>query len=230
MRGVAIFALVFAAAVPAHAQLGGGLGDPVGERDREEPSRRPARPERARSRIPGLGAELGDPAARWTPPIHVEPTAPEPPWAGPQVQMAYSFYRVADGYGGGDAHTGGLEVFIQLPLREFRLGALIELGSHDYSLGGDDLIVRGGVEIGVQLLDLLDPFVPHASVLVSVGGIVGTRFDTTVAHAFAGGGLALGGALRIFRNLHAGFEVSYQRLEMDGAGFDVFMLRLALGL
>ena len=184
----------------------------------------------------GLGRRLAQPQLEAPPeePPPEAPTAPAPdverPWPGPQVHLAYSFYRIADGYGGGDVHAGSVEVFLQLPLPELRLGALGEIGSRDYALGGDDLVVRGGVEIGVQLVGWIDPVVPYASLLVSFGGVVGERFDTTVAHAFGGAGLALGAALRIHRNLHLDLHGSYQRLEMDGAAFDVFMLRVALGL
>jgi hypothetical protein len=93
----------------------------------------------------------------------------------------------------------------------------------------DDLIVRGGIEVGVQLLGLLDPFVPHAVLLASFGGVVAERFETTVADAFGGAGLGIGGELRAYRNLHLGFQASYQRLEMDGAAYDVFMIRLFAG-
>ncbi|MCZ7683498.1 MAG: hypothetical protein M5U28_33825 [Sandaracinaceae bacterium] len=221
MRRALLASLLLLAAAPAEAQLARRLGDPA--------SSRRERAESAPAASLGLGRRL-DPR----PGARRPRRGPEAPRSGrgpgPQIQLGYAFYRVSDGYGGGDVHAATVGVFLQLPLPELRVGLLGEVGSHDYSLGGDDLIARGGLELGVQLLGLLDPFVPHVVALASVGGIVGTRFETTVAHAFGGGGLGLGGELRLHRNLHAGFQVSYQRLEMDGAGFDVFHLRLFLGL
>jgi hypothetical protein len=205
MRALAI--LVLLAPTAAHAQLGRALGDP--------------------SPPPSLAHELGDPSeAPPTPP----PTTNAPIWPGPQIQLAYDFYRVSDGYGGGDVHAAQVEIFVQLPIREIRLGALGEIGTHGYSLGGDDFLVRAGVEIGAQLPGWIDPIVPFASVLLSIGGIIGQRFETTVADFFGGGGIALGAELRLYRNLHVSLSGAYQRLEMDGAAFDVLMLRLALGL
>jgi hypothetical protein len=60
--------------------------------------------------------------------------------------------------------------------------------------------------------------------------VVGERFETTVAHAFGGAGVELGGEVRVVRNLHLSASLAYHRLEMDGAAFDAFMLRLGLGL
>ncbi len=154
----------------------------------------------------------------------------ERPWPGPQVQLLYGYTKLADGFGGGDAHTGGVSVFLQWPLEELRTGVSAEIGSRDYSLGGDDLLVRGALEVGVQLPRIIDPLVPHLSVLLSVGGLVGQRFESTVAHAFAGGGLELGAELRLLRNFHLAASFGYQRWEMDGAGYDLFLVRLGAGL
>lgn len=154
----------------------------------------------------------------------------ESSYPGPQIQLLYGYTKIADGYGGGDAHTASLAVFIQWPVHELRTGIVAEAGSRDYSLAGDDLFVRGGLELGFQLPQLLDPFVPHISALLSFGALVGERFDTTVAHGFAGGGIELGAELAIVRNFHVAAAFAYQRLEMDGAAFDLLMVRLGLGL
>lgn len=199
----------------ARAQLGAGLGDP---------SLEGATPEQS---VPlTLGRALGDPDRTLAAPEAVSPRS----WPGPQIQLGYSFYRLADGYGGGDVSAGGAQIFVQLPFPELRAGLLVEAGARDYVLGGDDLLVRGALELGYQLAHRLDPFVPHVAALFSAGAVVSKRFESTIAHAFGGGGIALGGELRVYRNLHLGIQVSYQRLEMDGAGYDVFMLRLVAGL
>lgn len=221
-------ALALALAAPVEAQLGRALGDPTAgastERDTDRPAAEP-------SGGPSLGRALDDPdrvlerEARPAP-----PAAPEAPWPGPQIQLGYSFYRISDGHGGGDVHAGGAEIFVQLPIPELRAGLALEVGARDYALGGDDLVVRGAVELGFQLAHMLDPFVPHVSLLVSFGGVVAERFESTVAHAFGGAGLGLGGELRVARNLHLGAQASYQRLEMNGAAYDVVMIRLFAGL
>ena len=223
MRVVTFVFASLALAAPVEAQLGRGLGDPAGGVSA-------ARAE-APAAAPSLGRALDDPdrmLEREAP--AAPPAAPEAPWPGPQIQLGYSFYRIADGHGGGDVHAGGAEIFVQLPLPELRAGVLLEVGARDYALGGDDLVVRGAVELGFQLAHMLDPFVPHVSLLVSFGGVVAERFESTVAHAFGGAGLALGGELRIARNLHLGAQASYQRFEMNGAAYDVVMIRLLAGL
>lgn len=191
---------------------------------------------------PSLGRDLGRPLPRRPEPSpeeaatpdaateEAETAEPERPWAGPQVQLAYGYWNLSDGYGGGDVHEGALEVFLQTPVEELRLGLLAALGGRDYILGGDDLVARGAVEVGFQLTELIDPLVPHLSLVVSFGAVVGNRFDTTVAYAFGGAGFEIGAALRLVRNLHLSAAFSYQRLEMDGAAFDVFMLRAAVGI
>ncbi|HJL19153.1 MAG TPA: hypothetical protein RMH99_26045 [Sandaracinaceae bacterium LLY-WYZ-13_1] len=152
------------------------------------------------------------------------------PWAGPQIQLGYTYWKLSDGYGGGDTHAASVEVFLQWPLSELRTGLIGELGGRGYSLGGDDLVARGAIEIGFQLTELVDPVVPYLSLVVSAGAVVGERFDTTVVQGFGGAGLELGAAVRLVRNLHLSASVGYQRLEMDGAAFDVFFLRLGAGL
>ena len=221
MIRAALVVLALLAASPAHAQLGDRLGDPSPPRvAASSPS----------ARLPGLAAQLGDPAAPYARETAPAPQPAEPPPQGPQIQLGYGYYRLSDGHGGGDVHAGGLEVLIPLPVRQLRVGLVGELGARDYSLGGDDFIVRGGVELGLQLPDLFEPFIPHVAVLGSVGGVIGQRFETTVTHVFGGAGIALGGELRIYRNLHVGAQGSYQRMEMEGASYDVFMLRLYAGL
>lgn len=220
----AIVALALLLAAPASAQhLGDALDDPSGPS-----AARPTR--RARAGREGLGDALATPSVRARP-RRAPPPVEEPPtpYLGPQIQLGYSFYRMADGYGGGDVNAGSVGIYIKMPIPELRLGLIGELGVHDYSLGEDGLIVRGAIDVGFQLVRLLDPLVPHASFIISFGTIVGERFDTTIAYAFGGAGIALGAELRLVRDLHIGLEGSYLRHEMDGAAFDVFMLRILLG-
>jgi hypothetical protein len=117
-----------------------------------------------------------------------------------------------------------------MPVPQLRLGVLGELGAREYTLGGDDFLARAGVEIGFQLPELLEPLVPHLSLVVSGGAVVGKRFESTVSYAFGGAGVEIGAALRLVRNLHLTVSFGYHRLEMDGAAFDVFLFRAGLGL
>jgi len=184
----------------------------------------------------GLGRRLSEPSRTAPAPSEdgdsdaEEAGQPEEPWAGPQIQIGYGYWKLADGYGGGDTHLAGFEVFVGWPVSQFRTGFLAEIGGRDYSLGGDDLVVRGAVELGFQLTDLLEPFVPHISVVGTGGAVVAERFETTVAYGFGGAGIELGAEVRLVRNLHVAVSVAYLRLEMDGAGFDVFSFRAGVGL
>lgn len=189
--------------------------------------------------LPGLGRQLGTPlpaaptqaedeASTDEDSTPSEPQSEAP--ASPQLQIGYAYYKLSDGYGGGDVHAGTLSIFLRLPVSELRLAAGAEFGARDYSLGGADVVLRGEAEVGFQLTEVLDPFVPYASVVGTFGGVIGERFDTTVVHGFGGGGVALGIELYVFRTLHFGISGSYVRLEMDGAAFDLFRFRLAIGL
>ena len=181
----------------------------------------------------GLGRRLGDPAhaaPSSTAEEEEEPSDDEGPWAGPQIQMSYAYSKLSDAYGGGDTHSAAFEVFLQWPLSELRTSVLAEAGGRDYALGGDDFVFRAGVGIGFQLTELIDPLVPHISVIATGGAVVGQRFDTSVVYGFGGAGLELGAELRVVRNLHLAASFSYLRLEMDGAAFDLFEVRVGFGL
>ena len=201
-----------------------------------------ASPAAAQAPSLGVGRDLGDPSGRDEPTEPTEPTEPGEgdaeedggdeafDWNGPQIQLGYEYWKLADGYGGGDTHLGWIEIFIHWPIRMLRTSVLAEMGGRDFSLAGDDFVARAAISVGFQLTDYLDPFVPHVAVLGTGGAIVGTRFDTTIAYAFGGAGIELGASLRIVRNLHATMSFSYMRLEMDGAAFDLFAFRAGLGL
>jgi hypothetical protein len=120
-------------------------------------------------------------------------------------------------------------VNVQWPEPHVRTALWGELGSHDYSLGSDDLVFRAWIEAGAQFAEL-DPLVLHASLVVTLGGLVGQRFESTLAYVLGGAGIEAGATLRIYRNLHAGLTLGYLRLEMNGASFDAFLLRLSMGL
>lgn len=182
----------------------------------------------------GLGHRLDDPAG-----APAEPAAEgegegeeedDGPWAGPQIQIGYAYSKLADGYGGGDTHAATMEVFLQWPLSQLRTSVLASAGGRDYALAGDDFVFRAALGVGFQLTELLDPFLPHISIIGTGGAVVGERFETSVAYGFGGGGVELGAELRLVRNLHLAAAFSYVRLEMDGAGFDVFELRIGFGL
>ncbi|MFK7987067.1 MAG: hypothetical protein AB8I08_13670 [Sandaracinaceae bacterium] len=181
----------------------------------------------------GLGRRLGDPteASETEPPDEREPPPEEgSSWVGPQVGLHYSYLRLADGWGGGDTQAGGMTGFVQWPVSELRTGLLFEMGSRDNARSADDLVMRGALEIGFQLTELADPVVPHISAVVTVGGVVGERFETTVAHAFGGGGVEAGVSLRVFGTLHLDATFGYLRMEMNGAAYDTFLFRATLGL
>lgn len=180
-----------------------------------------------------MGRRLGNPA----PDGRVDTARDEPAaaasegaWPGPRVGLDYTYLRLADGWGGGDTHAAGIAAFLQWPVSELRTGLRFEMGGRDNTRSSADIYARGALEVGVQLTGLLDPIVPHLSGVLTVGGIVGERFETTVAHAFAGGGVELGVTLRLVETLHVDATFGYLRLEMNGAAYDAFLFRAQLGL
>ncbi|MCC6876696.1 MAG: hypothetical protein IT378_20500 [Sandaracinaceae bacterium] len=204
MKRAAIFLVVLAAAPHARAGPGRALTVPLPEAPAAEPAE------------PG-GGEAG----------RAEPA--ERPWVGPQIQLGYSYFRLSDGWGGGDTHAADVGVFFQFEETHVRLAIWGELGGRDYSLGGADILARAMLEAGVQFTEL-DPLELHASLVGTLGGVVGERFETTVGYVLGGAGVEVGAAVRLVRGLHLGLALSYLWVEMDGAGFDLFLLRLALGL
>jgi hypothetical protein len=172
----------------------------------------------------GLGRALGNPRAR----PRSRPAAATL-WPGPQIQLGYQYWRLDDGWGGGDVHAANVGVFLQWPEQHVRSAIWAELGSRDYSLGSQDLLGRGWIEIGAQFPEL-DPLLLHVSALGTLGGLVGQRFETTVAYGLGGVGFEAGAELHIFRSFHAGLDFGYLRLSMNGVSFHAFFLRLTLGL
>lgn len=181
----------------------------------------------------GLGRRLGDPRETTEAPASQERTPPtddDGAWVGPQVALHYTYLRLADGWGGGDTQAGGMSGYVQWPVSELRTGLLFEMGSRDNARSADDLVMRGALEIGFQLTELADPVLPHISFVATVGGVVGERFETTVAHPFGGAGVEAGASLRVFGTLHLDATVGYLRMEMNGAAYDTFLFRASLGL
>lgn len=184
------------------------LAAPAGGQGRPEPAATPERPPRA---------------------AEEEAPSPEDAFRGPLVQLGFDVYRLTDGYGGGRVLAGGVGVFLQLPSIYVRSGVYGEVGVRSYALGRGDILVRGELDIGGQLPGVIPRLVPYLSGVASVGGVIAERFETPVSYLLGGGGVRLGADVRLVRSFHAGASVSYQRLRMDGVGFNVWMLRLVLG-
>ena len=175
-----------------------------------------------------LALGLGDPFA---PPPETEEPPSEPegePWKGPSVEFAYATYVFADGHGAGRAHSFQFGGFI--PLRWLRLGGRAEFGSRQYTLGQDDLVARGALTIGYQELERLGPFSPYAAMVGTVGVLLGNRFHTPVSRVIRGLGLEIGANVNVVQNLFVGFGAVYLRMSADGFGYNLWVLRVTIGL
>lgn len=177
----------------------------------------------------GYGAALSDPH------LHYPPDAAPPddqsgalePWMGPAVELGYTHFRLPDGDTGGAVNAGTFGGY--LPTGPVRLGGRAELGSRVYSPGTDDLMVRGAIWGGYQYLGWR-PFAPYAAATVSIGVLVGERSDLPRAWGFGGGGAEVGADLVLVRNLWIGLSFAYERVRMDGEGFDLWVFRVRVGL
>ena len=154
--------------------------------------------------------------------------APEP-WAGPRVELGFMHYGFDDRAGAGASNAFTFAGW--LPTGRLRLGGLGELGARQYALGPNDALARAQIMVGYQHLGGdLGPVVPYAVVVATVGVVVGKRFHTSFASSVYGMGLEAGVDLRLVRTLWTGIGVGYQRVTSDGLAYDLFTVRLSLGL
>jgi len=170
----------------------------------------------------GLGTPQQGVARRPRP----EPAEAEP-WTGPRVELVYSHYVLVDGHGGGQVHAAVFGGY--LPLSPLRLGISAEMGVRDYALGQDDALVRATLVAGYQYFGWL-PVAPYVAALGSAGIVFGKRFRTPVSHWLGGGGLEVGADVNLVKSLFLGIGLAYLRVAMEGEGFDLYVLRLRVGL
>ncbi|MCA9600971.1 MAG: hypothetical protein R3A78_02780 [Polyangiales bacterium] len=149
-------------------------------------------------------------------------------WKGPHVELGYSHFVLADGYGAGSVNAGFFGGF--LPLDTWlRIGLSAEMGSRSYTLGDNDLLVRGTLVAGYQHLGL-DRFMPYAVAVATMGAVVGKRFHSPLAEMLVGGGVEIGADVSIEQNFYAGIGLSYIRASMWNLAYDVFVFRFRIGL
>ena len=149
-------------------------------------------------------------------------------WAGPRVELGYAHYVVSDAHGGGDVNTAVFSGF--LPTMPLRIGASAEAGTRIYALASNDAVLRASLVAGYQLIGELGPLSPYAAAVVTAGIVLGKRFHTPVSNGIYGGGVELGFDLMIAAPLWAELALSYLRLSMDDLAYDVWLVRLGLGL
>jgi hypothetical protein len=153
---------------------------------------------------------------------------PGPPWRGPRVELGWAHYSLADGHGGGSVHAFSFGGY--LPTKRARLGGWAELGSRNYALGQNDLLVRAVAAAGYQHLVDYSIWLPYVVVTASMGGLFGKRFHTTQTDFIYGLGLEAGLDINLVRSLFFGLSFGYSRLAYGGVADHVFELRLRLGL
>lgn len=147
-------------------------------------------------------------------------------WDGPRVELGWARYAIADAWGGGTVDTATFGGFV--PTGAVRLGGYAELGVREYTLAADDAVFRGTLLGGYQHLG--GDLVPYACLAGSLGLVVGKRFHTPQSRVIAGLGLEAGLDLRLVKTLFVGASLSYQRATMNDLAYDLFTLRLRIGL
>ncbi|MEM9192146.1 MAG: hypothetical protein AAGF12_23440 [Myxococcota bacterium] len=157
-------------------------------------------------------------------PTHTEPAEP---WSGPRVELGYAHYSISDGFGGGDVNSvtfGGY-----LPTGPLRFGAYAEYGGRAYELAQNHGLIRATLLAGYQHFGWL-PLVPYAAVVGTLGFVFGKRFSTPFALPMGGAGLEVGADLNLTGTLFLGMSLSYIRASFDSGGYDLFSVRVRIGL
>ncbi len=167
-------------------------------------------------------------AARAEPPSEGEEAATGAPLA--RVELHYATFFLADPYGGGRVHVGGVGGFLALPWPWLRLASWAQFGARAYPFGEDDLVLRLVALAGYQLERDLGPFRPYVGVLLHGGVLFEKRFATPVQHVLWGAGLEGGGELRVYGRSWVGLGLGWTVARLAGATHHTFVLRARLGL
>ena len=142
--------------------------------------------------------------------------------------LGYSFFRLRDGHGGGQVHAGHFGGF--LPVHWARLGASAEIGVRRYTLGGNDAILRVGLEGGIQHARGWGPLHPYASLRATFGLALTERFSTTLREPLRGFGVAVGADLRIAGPAHVGVSLAFMRIGLGDLAHNTMELQVRFGL
>lgn len=149
-------------------------------------------------------------------------------YIGPRIELAFSYYVLSDGQGGGDVFAGSFGGYLPLDI-PLRLGISAEIGIRDYSLADPDLILGGNLSAGYKHLGF-DRVVPYVAAVGTMGGLFGQRFNSLVTHFIVGAGAEIGADFRLINTLAAGMSFSYVRATMRDLAYDLFVLRFKVSL
>ncbi len=147
-----------------------------------------------------------------------------------RVELHYATLFLADPYGGGRVHLGGVGGFLALPVPWLRLASWAQAGTRDYPPGEDDLLLRLVVLAGYQHDTGLGPLRPYAGVLLHGGLLFEKRFATPVQRVTWGFGIEGGGELRVYRRSWVGLSAGWSLFRLAGATHHAFVFRARLGL
>jgi hypothetical protein len=180
----------------------------------------------------GAGLSAPPPSVRPVAPPEADmddPDAALEGWQGPRVELGYVRYRIGDGHGGGVVH--GAQFGGYLPTGPARLGLHGELAGRDYSLGrSTDMLVRGTVVAGYQHVGRGWPVVPYVAVVGTGGVLFGKRFATAMTNTLWGAGFEIGADAPLKAPLWVGASFAWIRLTMDNLRYDLWVLRIRMGL
>lgn len=146
----------------------------------------------------------------------------------PRFELAYAFYSLTNGFGGGVVHAGSIGGYF--PTGAFRLGGAGELGVRRYAYGPDDGLGRLWLLAGYQHRRGLGPLVPYVGGVVTFGAVLGRRFDSLLFERLVGGGIEIGVDVRVGPTFFFGWGLAWMRIQLGNLGYDLIVLRARLGL
>ncbi len=147
-----------------------------------------------------------------------------------RVELHYATFFLADPYGGGRTHLGGVGGYLALPVPWLRLASWAQFGVRDYPPGEDDLLLRLNVLAGYQHGRGVGILRPYVGASLHAGVLFAKRFATPVQHVLWGFGLEGGGELRVYGRSWVGLTVGWTLARMRGATHHLFVFRARVGL
>ncbi len=147
-----------------------------------------------------------------------------------RVELHYATFFLADPYGGGRTHLGGVGGYLALPVPWLRLASWAQFGVRDYPPGEDDLLLRLNVLAGYQHGKGVGILRPYVGASLHAGVLFAKRFSTPVQHVLWGFGLEGGGELRVYGRSWVGLTAGWTLARMRGATHHLFVFRARVGL
>ncbi len=147
-----------------------------------------------------------------------------------RVELHYATFYLADPYGGGRTHLGGVGGYLALPVAWLRLASWAQFGVRDYPPGEDDLLLRLNVLAGYQHPAGLAVVRPYVGATLHAGVLFAKRFHTPVQSVLWGFGLEGGADVRLYGRSWVGLTLGWALARMRGATHHLLVFRARMGL